>query len=114
KTWNYLRTTIAILGCYIPLSVLDMLSQQAVAAIELSPISYLLVGVVKRALFRSGMSALGILSLPEVDGIEEGNGNDRVGSGVNIGAPPLPPHCPRTPPHPRHQHHPPTYHHHHH
>nr|GEY01238.1 hypothetical protein [Tanacetum cinerariifolium] len=27
----------------------------------------------------------GILSLPEVDGINEGNGNDEVGSGVNIG-----------------------------
>nr|GFD28599.1 hypothetical protein [Tanacetum cinerariifolium] len=48
------------------------------AATELLPISYLLVGVVKRALFRSGMYVSGILSLPEVDGIEEGNGNDEV------------------------------------
>nr|GFD51286.1 hypothetical protein [Tanacetum cinerariifolium] len=31
------------------------------------------------------MSASGILSLPEVDGIDEGNRNDDVGSGVNIG-----------------------------
>nr|GFD06194.1 hypothetical protein [Tanacetum cinerariifolium] len=31
------------------------------------------------------MSASGILSLLEVDGINEGNGNDEVGSGVNIG-----------------------------
>nr|GFD27476.1 hypothetical protein [Tanacetum cinerariifolium] len=31
------------------------------------------------------MSASGILSLPEVDGIDEGNRNDEVGSGVNIG-----------------------------
>nr|GFD51726.1 hypothetical protein [Tanacetum cinerariifolium] len=57
----------------------------AAAATELSPISYLLVGVVKRALFRSGMSALRILPLPEVDGIDEDNVNDEVGSGVNIG-----------------------------
>nr|GFC92920.1 hypothetical protein [Tanacetum cinerariifolium] len=70
KTWNYLRTTIAILGCNIPLCVLDMLSLQ---------------GVVKRALFQSGMSTSRILSLPEVDGIDEGNGNGEVGSRVNIG-----------------------------
>nr|GFC73801.1 hypothetical protein [Tanacetum cinerariifolium] len=31
------------------------------------------------------MSASGILSLPEVDGIDEGNENDEVGSGVYIG-----------------------------
>nr|GFD20081.1 hypothetical protein [Tanacetum cinerariifolium] len=30
------------------------------------------------------MSASGILSLLEVDGINEGNGNDEVGSGVYI------------------------------
>nr|GEZ68388.1 hypothetical protein [Tanacetum cinerariifolium] len=75
--------------------VIDILSLQAmvkvgliclvaVPATELSPISYLLVGVVKRALFQRGMSASGILSLPEVDGIDEGNRNDEVGSGVNI------------------------------
>nr|GFD28170.1 hypothetical protein [Tanacetum cinerariifolium] len=56
----------------------------AAATTELSPISYPPVRVVKRALFRSGMSALGILSLPEVDGSGKGNGNDEVGSGVNI------------------------------
>nr|GFD37261.1 hypothetical protein [Tanacetum cinerariifolium] len=33
-----------------------------------------------RALFRSGMSASGILSLPEEDGIDEGNGNDEIES----------------------------------
>nr|GFC34820.1 hypothetical protein [Tanacetum cinerariifolium] len=64
------------------------------------------------------MSASGILSLPEVDGIDEGNGNNEVGGGVytgngirsggnvydrrnytkleqeqsKLGAPPLPPH----------------------
>nr|GEY41330.1 hypothetical protein [Tanacetum cinerariifolium] len=54
----------------------------AATATELSPISYPPVGVVKRALFRSGMSALGTLSLPKVDGSDKGNGNDEVGSGI--------------------------------
>nr|GEX14457.1 putative reverse transcriptase domain-containing protein [Tanacetum cinerariifolium] len=40
------------------------------------------VGVVKQALFRSGMSASGTLSLLEVDGSNKGNGNDEVGSGI--------------------------------
>nr|GFD47694.1 hypothetical protein [Tanacetum cinerariifolium] len=69
------------------------------------------------------MSASGILSLPEEDGIDEGNRNVEVGSGVYIGngvrsgelgAPPLPSYCLRIPPHLRYQHHPPTNHHHHH
>nr|GFC65153.1 hypothetical protein [Tanacetum cinerariifolium] len=44
--------------------------------------SYPPVGVVKRAFFRSGMSASGIPSLQEVDGSNKGNGNDEVGSGI--------------------------------
>nr|GFA00104.1 hypothetical protein [Tanacetum cinerariifolium] len=54
----------------------------AAAATELSPTSYPPVGVVKRALFRSGMSYSGVLSLPEVDGSNKCNGNDEVGSGI--------------------------------
>nr|GEY51854.1 hypothetical protein [Tanacetum cinerariifolium] len=52
--------------------------------------SYPPVGVVKRALFRSGMSALRIPSLQEVDGSNKGNGNDEVGSGIgNSGGVPI-------------------------
>nr|GFC60046.1 hypothetical protein [Tanacetum cinerariifolium] len=54
----------------------------AAATTELSPTSYPPVGVVKRALFQSGMFASGILSLQEVDGSNKGNGNDVVGSGI--------------------------------
>nr|GEW63034.1 hypothetical protein [Tanacetum cinerariifolium] len=60
------------------------------AATELSPTSYPPVGVVKRVLFRSGMSASGIPSLQEVDSSNKGNGNDEVGSGIgNSGGDPI-------------------------
>nr|GFA13683.1 hypothetical protein [Tanacetum cinerariifolium] len=56
---------------------------------ELSPTSYPPVGVVKRALFQSSMSASGTLSLPEVDGSNKGNRNDE-GSGIgNSGGVPI-------------------------
>nr|GEZ00894.1 hypothetical protein [Tanacetum cinerariifolium] len=62
----------------------------AVAATKLSSTSYLPVEVVKRALFRSGMSASGTLSLLEVDGSDKGNGNDVVGNGIgNSGGVPI-------------------------
>nr|GFB63454.1 hypothetical protein [Tanacetum cinerariifolium] len=51
----------------------------AAAATELSPTSYPPMGVVKRALLRSGMSASGILSLPEVDGSDKGETGDSGG-----------------------------------
>nr|GFB97693.1 hypothetical protein [Tanacetum cinerariifolium] len=54
----------------------------AAATTELSPTSYPPVRVVKRAFFRSGMSASGIPYLQEVDGSNKGNGNDEVGSGT--------------------------------
>nr|GFA17058.1 hypothetical protein [Tanacetum cinerariifolium] len=54
----------------------------AATATELSPTLYPPVGVVKRTLFLSGVSASGIPSLQEVNGSNKGNGNDEVGSGI--------------------------------